>query len=177
MIHAMVLSRSGQSLRTHAKQHAISRSRLSLANTVLKHSPDLAEQVTEGHLTLDAATTTLDQRREQQRLRQRVEHIDAIRLGDHDSEPALAPLAERGDIDWHQAHHRAEQYLAQRQTAIHRDQQHLQAIVEHWPALLDLARHPDSPYVHEVLNDLATEARTLVGHLITVATSATNPAG
>ncbi|MFJ2578387.1 ParB/RepB/Spo0J family partition protein [Kitasatospora aureofaciens] len=210
MIHAMARSLSGHSLRTHAKLHDISRTRLSLANTVLKHAPDLAEQVrvgvlgldaandlmrrrkaeadaiqaqhdhllrhapdlaaqvTEGHLTRDAATTALDQRLEEQRLRARVEEIDAIRRADRDQEPALAGLADRGDINWHQAHQRAEDYLTQRQAAISRDQQHLTAIADSWTTLRNLARCPDSAYAADVLDGLTPEARALADHLITL---------
>lgn len=46
---------SGHSLRTHAKLHAMSLSRLSAANVVLEHAPDLAEKVRLGTLGLDAA--------------------------------------------------------------------------------------------------------------------------
>ncbi|MEW2585585.1 ParB/RepB/Spo0J family partition protein [Streptomyces virginiae] len=55
MITAMACSVSGHSLRTLAKLHGLSRSRLSAANTVLAHAPDLAERVRVGTLGLDAA--------------------------------------------------------------------------------------------------------------------------
>ncbi|MFF7635618.1 ParB/RepB/Spo0J family partition protein [Kitasatospora sp. NPDC008050] len=61
MVHAMVLAQSGQSLRTYANLHSLSRTRLSLANTVLKYSPDLAEQVRDGKLRLDAAADIVRQ--------------------------------------------------------------------------------------------------------------------
>ncbi|MFF2142070.1 ParB/RepB/Spo0J family partition protein [Kitasatospora sp. NPDC058190] len=216
MIHAMVLSVSGHSLRTHAKLHDISRTRLSLANTVLKrapdladqvrdgklgldaasdmvrerkaradaiqaqhdrlrrHAPDLAAQVTEDQLTLDAATVALDQRLEDERLRRRVEEIDAIRLADRDPGPTFTALAERGDIDWHQAHQRAEHYLAQRQAAVSRDQQHLTAIADNWAALRNLARCPDSAYATEVLDGLTTGTRALITRLVTGETEETH---
>ncbi|MEU6967466.1 ParB N-terminal domain-containing protein [Kitasatospora aureofaciens] len=208
VIHAMALSPSGHSLRTHAKLHDISRTRLSLANTVLKnapdlaeqvrlgvlgldaandlirrrkaeaetiqaqhdhllrHAPDLAAQVTEGHLTRDAATAALDKRLEDERLRRRVEEIDAIRRADRDPGPALAGLADHGDIDWQQAHQRAEDYLTQRQAAINRDQQHLTTLADSWTALRNLARCPDSAYATDVLDGLTPEARALTDHLI-----------
>lgn len=55
MITAVACSLSGHSLRTQAKLHDISRSRLSAANVVLQHAPDLAERVRLGKLGLDAA--------------------------------------------------------------------------------------------------------------------------
>ncbi|MCY0943620.1 ParB N-terminal domain-containing protein [Streptomyces antarcticus] len=55
MITAMACSLSGHSLRTQAKLHDISRSRISAANVVLKYAPDLAERVRVGKLGLDAA--------------------------------------------------------------------------------------------------------------------------
>ncbi|MCX5406613.1 ParB/RepB/Spo0J family partition protein [Streptomyces sp. NBC_00335] len=55
MILAMARSFSEHSLRTHAKLHAISLTRLSNATTVLQYSPDLAEQVRIGSIRLDAA--------------------------------------------------------------------------------------------------------------------------
>ncbi|MFJ7590837.1 hypothetical protein ACIQZO_26385 [Streptomyces sp. NPDC097617] len=55
MITAMACSFSGHSLWAQAKLHGLSRSRLSAANVVLKHAPDLAERVRGGTLGLDAA--------------------------------------------------------------------------------------------------------------------------
>lgn len=55
MITAMACSVSGHSLRTLAKEHGLSRSRLSAANVVLQHAPELAERVRTGALGLDAA--------------------------------------------------------------------------------------------------------------------------
>ncbi|MFD8785165.1 hypothetical protein [Kitasatospora sp. NPDC059599] len=70
IIHAMVLSASGHSLRTHAKLHSFSRTRLSLANTVLKHAPDLAERVRTGGLRLDTAHDEMRRRQTEAAARQ-----------------------------------------------------------------------------------------------------------
>ncbi|MFJ4123408.1 ParB/RepB/Spo0J family partition protein [[Kitasatospora] papulosa] len=59
MITVMACSLSGHSLRDMAKLHSLSRSRLSAANVVLKHDPDLAEQVRNGTLSLDTAHNTV----------------------------------------------------------------------------------------------------------------------
>lgn len=90
MITAMACSVSGHSLRTQAKLHDISRSRLSAANVVLQHAPDLAERVRLGTLGLDAAH---DQARE------RKTHTEALlaqneRLQQH--APDLAEKAAEG---------------------------------------------------------------------------------
>ncbi|MFI8102676.1 ParB N-terminal domain-containing protein [Streptomyces sp. NPDC086023] len=61
MITAMACSVSGHSLRDLAKLRGLSRSRLSAANVVLKHSPDLAEQVRIGALSLDNAYNTVSE--------------------------------------------------------------------------------------------------------------------
>ncbi|WP_411070908.1 plasmid replication/partition related protein [Streptomyces sp. cmx-4-25] len=63
MITVMACSFSGHSLRDLAKLHGLSRSRLSAANVVLKHSPDLAEQVRTGTLSLDNAYNTVAERK------------------------------------------------------------------------------------------------------------------
>ncbi|MFH8626551.1 plasmid replication/partition related protein [Streptomyces vietnamensis] len=63
MITVMACSFSGHSLRNLAKLHGLSRSRLSAANVVLKHSPDLAEQVRIGTLSLDNAYNTVAERK------------------------------------------------------------------------------------------------------------------
>ncbi|MFF0427771.1 ParB/RepB/Spo0J family partition protein [Streptomyces sp. NPDC004520] len=55
MITVMACSVSGHSLRDLAKTHGLSRTRLSAANVVLKHLPDLAEQVRIGAFPLDEA--------------------------------------------------------------------------------------------------------------------------
>ncbi|MFJ3932544.1 hypothetical protein [Streptomyces sp. NPDC090029] len=63
MITVMACSFSGHSLRDLAKLHGLSRSRLSAANVVLKHSPDLAGQVRTGTLSLDNAYNTVSERK------------------------------------------------------------------------------------------------------------------
>ncbi|WP_338671564.1 ParB/RepB/Spo0J family partition protein [Streptomyces sp. SCSIO 30461] len=64
MITAMAMrSVSGHSLRDLAKLHGLSRSRLSAANVVLKHAPDLAEQVRTGTVPLDTAYNTVSERK------------------------------------------------------------------------------------------------------------------
>ncbi|MEV5876972.1 ParB/RepB/Spo0J family partition protein [Streptomyces sp. NPDC052101] len=59
MILAMARSFSEHPLRQHAKLHSISLTRLSNAATVLQHAPHLAEQVSIGTLSLDAAYNTV----------------------------------------------------------------------------------------------------------------------
>ncbi|WP_455353804.1 plasmid replication/partition related protein [Streptomyces sp. SYSU K217416] len=61
MITAMACSFSGHSLRDLAKLHGHSRSRLSAANVVLTYSPELAEQVRIGALSLDHAYKTVSE--------------------------------------------------------------------------------------------------------------------
>ncbi|WP_225099219.1 ParB/RepB/Spo0J family partition protein [Streptomyces sp. CoH27] len=61
MIVAMARFFSEHSLRDHAKLHGISLTRISNATTVLKHAPDLAEQVRTGTLSLDAAYSTVQE--------------------------------------------------------------------------------------------------------------------
>ncbi|MFF4770132.1 hypothetical protein ACFY1V_26825 [Streptomyces sp. NPDC001255] len=133
-----------------------------------EHAPDLAEQVVEGLIYLDDATATLDQRQEEERLRQQVTHADAIRLADGDATPPLAQLAEHGDITWHQAHQSAEEFLARRQDAIYQTQRALQRIAENWTAVQDLAARPDTAYAREVVEDLLPEDRALAQRLISL---------
>ncbi|MFJ2893883.1 ParB/RepB/Spo0J family partition protein [Streptomyces sp. NPDC087218] len=61
MTTVIACSLSGHSLQGLAKLHGLSRSRLSAANVVLKHDPDLAEQVRNGTLSLDTAHNTVSQ--------------------------------------------------------------------------------------------------------------------
>ncbi|PBC83998.1 MULTISPECIES: ParB N-terminal domain-containing protein [unclassified Streptomyces] len=210
MITIMACSLSGHSLREQAKLHGLSRSRLSAANVVLKHSrrlaeqvrtgetgldtayrtaledkartaalqekydrlreyaPELAEQVTEGLLAIDDAISTLDERQEEGRLQHHVRDADAIRLADGDTAPSLAQLVEQGDITWRQAHQRAEEFLAQRQDAIHRARQALQLIAETWATVQDLAARLDTPYGRDILDGLTPEARSLAQSLTTL---------
>ncbi|MFF9473252.1 plasmid replication/partition related protein [Streptomyces roseolus] len=210
MITAMACSVSGHSLRDLAKTHSLSRTRLSAANVVLTHSPELAEQVrvgaypldaaydiarenkakaaafqekrdrlskqapdlaqlvTEGHLTLDEAITTLEERQEDNRIRKQIADADELRLADGHTSPPLAQLAERGDITWHQANQRAEEFLARRQEAIDRAQQSLQLIAESWTAVQDLAARPGTQLTRDILGGLVPEVRLLAQRLITL---------
>ncbi|MCD9875275.1 ParB/RepB/Spo0J family partition protein [Streptomyces guryensis] len=127
-----------------------------------EHAPDLAEQLTDGSLTLDDATAALNQRQHEEQLRQTVQHTDALRLSDGDPTPPMAPLVERGDITWEQAHQRAEEFLAHRRNAIRQTQQALQVIAEIWTAVQDLAARPDTPYGRDILDGLTPEVRLLV---------------
>ncbi|GAA3065779.1 ParB N-terminal domain-containing protein [Streptomyces roseofulvus] len=210
MITAMACSLSGHSLRGLAKTHGLSRTRLSAANIVLQHTPDLAEQVrigafpldaaydiarenkaraealqekrdrltehapdlaqlvTEGHLTLDEAITTLEERQEDNRIRKQIVDADELHLADGHMSPPLAQLAERGDITWHQANQRAEEFLARRQEAIDRAQHSLQLIAESWTAVQDLAARPDTQLTRDILSGLVPEVRLLAQRLITL---------
>ncbi|MEU2429681.1 hypothetical protein ABZ611_09175 [Streptomyces sp. NPDC007861] len=56
---------------------ASANSRLSAANVVLKHAPDLADQITEGQLTVDEAIHAPNERQEEERLRWHVQDTDA----------------------------------------------------------------------------------------------------
>ncbi|GAA2138013.1 hypothetical protein GCM10009760_18970 [Kitasatospora kazusensis] len=158
MVHAMVLSASGHSLRTHAALHAISRSRLSLANTVLKNAPDLAERVRDGKIRLDAAHDIVRQRKAEAAAIQ-AQHDNLLRHA-----PDLAAQVTEG----HFTLDAATATLAERQKAVRADQQHLTTIAEHWDTLQHLARHPDSLHTQQVLDGLTTEARALADHLITL---------
>lgn len=158
MIHAMVLSVSGHSLRTHAKLHSFSRTRLSLANTVLKYSPDLAEKVRDGKLPLDSAADLVRRRKAEAEAAQ-AKHDHLRRHA-----PDLAVRVTEGHLTLDDA----TQALAERQEAIRRDQQHLTAIAEHWDALQNLARRPDSLHTRQVLGGLTAEVRTLADRLITL---------
>ncbi|TXS31417.1 plasmid replication/partition related protein [Streptomyces sp. ms191] len=130
-----------------------------------EQAPDLAQLVTEGHLTLDEAITTLEERQEDNRIRKQIADADKLHLADGHTTPPLAQLAEQGDITWHQAHQRAEEFLARRQDAIHRTQQALEQIAEHWGVVLDLSAHPNTAYVQEVTVGLSPMARALVINL------------
>ncbi|WP_143065958.1 MULTISPECIES: hypothetical protein [unclassified Streptomyces] len=77
MITAMACSISGHSLRDLAKLHGLSRSRLSAANVVLEHSPNLAEQVRIGTLSLDNAYNTVAE--DKARAAARQEQYDLLR--------------------------------------------------------------------------------------------------
>ncbi len=158
MIHAMVLAESGDSLRTHAKLHSISRSRLSLANTVLKHSPDLAEHVRTGALGLDAAAMMVKERKAEAEADQ-AKRDQLLRYA-----PDLAEQVAEG----HLSLEAATNILAERHEAVRQDQQHLAAIADHWAALQDLVHDPDSLHTHQVLDGLAPAARTLAERLITL---------
>ncbi|MFJ3649047.1 hypothetical protein [Streptomyces murinus] len=165
MITVMACSFSGHSLRDMSKLHGLSRSRLSAANVVLKHSPDLAEQVTESEITLADATAALNERLDTERLRQYVINADTVRLADGDTTPPLAELVERGDITWPEAHQRAEEFAVHRRDTIQRSRHALHLIAENWNAVQDLAARRGSRYAQEVIDGLTTEARVLVKEL------------
>ncbi|MFJ6617344.1 ParB N-terminal domain-containing protein [Kitasatospora sp. NPDC091335] len=158
MIHAMARSLSGHSLRSHAQLHDLSRTRLSLANTVLKNAPDLAEKVLDGKVGLDAAADIV---------RRRKAATEAAQAK-HDQLRLLAPDLAVQVTEGHLTLDIATEALGQRQEAVRRDQQQLTAIAERWGALLDLARHPDSLHTRQVLDGLTAEARTLANRLIAV---------
>ncbi|WP_123554385.1 ParB/RepB/Spo0J family partition protein [Kitasatospora cineracea] len=156
MIQAMILSLSGHSLRTHAKLHDVSRSRLSLANTVLQSAADLAEQVRAGKLSLDAAAATVRERKAKAAAVQAA--FDHLRI----HAPDLAAQVTEGEL----ALDAATRELGQRQAAVRRDQDHLTAIAERWDTLRELAREPDSLHTFQVLDGLTTDHRALVSRLI-----------
>ncbi|MCY0927041.1 hypothetical protein OTB20_12680 [Streptomyces sp. H27-H1] len=131
-------------------------------DNLLRHAPDLAAQVAEELLTLDEATTKLGRRLEEDRLRQRVKEIDAVRQADGDTTPAHTYLAEQGEITWQQAHQLAEQHHTQRQESIHRTQQAIEQISANWTAIQNVSARPDTPYTREILEGLTPEAHTLI---------------
>ncbi|MBT2451810.1 ParB N-terminal domain-containing protein [Streptomyces sp. ISL-43] len=93
VILAIARSVSEHSLRTQAKLHAISLTRLSNTTTVLKYSPDLAEEVRIGALRLDSAYETARRRKaEAAALIARHEHLrqHAPDLADQVSEGILS---------------------------------------------------------------------------------------
>ncbi len=155
MVQAMFLSASGHSLRTHAKLHALSRSRLSLANTVLKTAPDLAERVRDGKLPLDAAADMARERKAKADADQAA--YDALRR----SAPDLANRVTEGDLTLAAA----TQEPWQRQEAVRHDQQRLAAIAERWDILQALARQPDSLHTRQVLDGLVSDHHALITRL------------
>ncbi|WP_327253623.1 ParB N-terminal domain-containing protein [Streptomyces sp. NBC_01244] len=207
MILAMARSVSEHSLRTHAKLHAISLTRLSNATTVLKydpelaekvrvgtvrldaayetvrrrkeqvaallalqdrlrqHAPDLADQVIEESLTLEEATAALDQRIEEERLRLRIEEVDAILQADGTTALRLTQRATQGELTWQAAHQLAEQHYSRREDAIRRTQQALEQIATHWAELEELAIRLNTPYAQEVFVSLTPTARTIATRL------------
>lgn len=156
MVQAMVLSLSGHSLRTHAKLHDVSRSRLSLANTVLREAPELAERVRDGKLSLDAAAGIVRERKAEAAAVQAA--FDNLRA----HAPDLASRVTEGELTLDAA----TKELGQRQAAVRRDQQRLTAIVERWDVLQELAHEPDSLHTFQVLDGFATDHRALVTRLI-----------
>ncbi|WP_419996931.1 ParB N-terminal domain-containing protein [Streptomyces boninensis] len=161
MIHAMIRqwekrSGSGHSLRADAKLHKLSRSRLSVANVVLTHAPDLAERARLGTLGLDPAY---------EEARQRKAHAEALlaqfeRLRRHAPDLAAAVQEERLTLS------EATTQYEQRQEAVKRTRQALEQIAANWAAIDDLATGPDSDYTREVLDGLTPEARDLTTRLI-----------
>ncbi|MFC8269670.1 plasmid replication/partition related protein [Streptomyces cinereoruber] len=133
-----------------------------------EQAPDLSQLVTEGHLTLDEAITTLEERQEDNRIRKQIVDADELHLADGHTSPPLAQLAERGDITWHQANQRAEEFLARRQEAIDRAQHSLQLIAESWTAVQDLAARPGTQLTRDILSGLVPEVRLLAQRLITL---------
>ncbi len=162
MVEAMVLSVSGHSLRDHAKLHEISRTRLSLANTVLNSDPALAEKVRDAKLGLDAAHDIV---------RQRKAEAEAIQAK-YDSLRRHAPDLAVQVTEGHLTLDDATTTLGKRQEAVRHDQQHLTSIAEHWDALQHLAHHPDTLHTRQVLDGLTAGARALADHLITLETRA-----
>jgi hypothetical protein len=133
-----------------------------------ENAPDLAKQVTEGHLTLDEAIAVLEERQEDNRIRKQIADADELRLADGHTTPPLAQLAERGDITWHHAHQRAEEFLAHRQDTIDRAQHAIQLIAENWTAVQDLAVRSGTQLTRDILGGLAPEVRFLAQRLITL---------
>ncbi|WP_043265398.1 hypothetical protein [Streptomyces sp. CT34] len=87
-----------------------------------------------------------------------------ITLGHH----RLRDRAERLTVP-RQAHQRAEEFLAQRQDAIHRARGALQLIAETWATVQDPAARLDTPYARDILDGLTPEVRSLAQSLTTLA--------
>ncbi|GGZ12344.1 ParB/RepB/Spo0J family partition protein [Streptomyces nitrosporeus] len=144
-------------LESKAKAAAIQEKRDRLAD----HAPDLARQVSGGHLALDDAIATLEERQKQTRIRKQIAEADAFRIADGHTAPPLAQLATQGDITWNQAH----QYITQRRTAIHHTQQAIEQAAQHWITIRTLIPRPDTAFAREVHAGLSSEARELTAHL------------
>ncbi|MFE1286328.1 hypothetical protein [Streptomyces sp. NPDC058751] len=134
-------------------------------NRLTENAPDLAKQVAGGHLTLDNAITTLEERQEQTRIRKQIAEADELRLADGHTTPPLTQLAERGDITWHQADQQAEQYLTHRQSAIHHTQQAIEQAAQHWATIRPPMLRPGTAFAREVHAGLSLEAQELAAHL------------
>ncbi|MFD9032371.1 plasmid replication/partition related protein [Streptomyces sp. NPDC059567] len=130
-----------------------------------EQAPDLSQLVTEGHLTLDEAIATLEEREEDNRIRKQIADADELHLADGHTTPPLAQLAEQEAITWHQAHQRAKEFLAHRQDAIHHARQALERIAENWGVVQDLSARPNTAYVQEVTAGLSSAARALITNL------------
>lgn len=109
--------------------------------------------------------TALDRRLEKDRLRLRIEEVDALLQADGTTTPQLAQRAERGELTWQEAHQLAEQHHSRRQDAIRRTQQALEQIATHWAELEELAIRLNTPYAQEVLGSLTPTARTIATRL------------
>ncbi|MFD4373341.1 plasmid replication/partition related protein [Streptomyces sp. NPDC058486] len=130
-----------------------------------QHAPDLDKQVSDGHLTLDEAIETLEERQEQTRIRKEITDADTLRIADGHTTPPLAQLAERGDLTWNQAHQQAEEYVAQRRTAIHETQQAIEQAAQHWTTIRAQIPRPGTALARECHAGLSREAQELITHL------------
>ncbi|WP_338677717.1 ParB/RepB/Spo0J family partition protein [Streptomyces sp. SCSIO 30461] len=130
-----------------------------------EHAPDLVKQVSESHLTLDDAIATLEERQEQERIRNQIAEADELRLADGHTTPPLTQLAKQGDITWHKAHQQAEQYVTHRRSAIHHTQQAIEQAAQHWTTIRPPITRPDTAFAREVHAGLSPEAQELTAHL------------
>jgi ParB-like chromosome segregation protein Spo0J len=127
-------------------------------------APDLAEQVTQGDLTLPQALAEQQHQREQAHRRERVEAIDTLRTSEGGPGPTFTERAERGHLDWQHACAEAEQWLAERKRGILHAQESLCAIQARWGSILILNTSPDS-YLTDILDGVSEGARAFVQEL------------
>lgn len=91
--------------------------------------------------------------------RARIAEIDAIRNADGAPAPTFAQHVDQGGVSESATLRLAEQWLAERSSAILRAQNGIRHITTNWGSVRTVVDNPDSPYVRDILGGLGDHDR------------------
>jgi len=115
---------------------------------------DLADQVTEEGLTLEAAQELLEERRREAALRAVVERVDQVRDADGAPAPTFTQRAESGAVTWAEAATLAQQWETERAESIERDRDRIRQVIAGWASVRQVRDRAGTPRIAELLNGL-----------------------
>lgn len=103
---------------------------------------------------VDSGVRDLDDAEREAEARKVVTGVDAVRNGDGAPPPSFGDRVQDGTLTWPEAQTLAEEWKQERDQSISRYRESLLAVVDHWPAVPDVADHPGHPYFQAIVDGL-----------------------